>query len=69
MEEYLKPGDKVLDVGCGSGILSIAGALLGAGDVLGIEIDPVAVDISQENIALNHVENIARAQYLSLIHI
>ncbi|MGN0736277.1 MAG: 50S ribosomal protein L11 methyltransferase [Anaerovoracaceae bacterium] len=63
MEEYLKPGDKVLDVGCGSGILSIAGALLGAGDVLGIEIDPLAVDISKENIALNHVEKIARAQY------
>lgn len=63
MEEYMKPGDKVLDVGCGSGILSIAGALLGAGEVLGIEIDPVAVDISKENIALNHVENVARAQY------
>ncbi|MGN1059932.1 MAG: 50S ribosomal protein L11 methyltransferase, partial [Clostridia bacterium] len=45
------------------GILSIAGALLGAGDVLGIEIDPLAVDISKENIALNHVEKIARAQY------
>ena len=63
MEEYMKQGDKVLDVGCGSGILSIAGALLGAGEVLGIEIDPVAVDISKENIALNHVENVARAQY------
>ena len=63
MEDYMKPGDRVLDVGCGSGILSIAGALLGAGDVLGIEIDPVAVEISRENIALNHVENIAKAQY------
>lgn len=63
MERYLKAGDKVLDVGCGSGILSIAGALLGAGDVLGVEIDPVAVEIADENIRLNHVENVARAQY------
>ena len=63
MEDYMKPSDRVLDVGCGSGILSIAGALLGAGDVLGIEIDPVAVEISRENIALNHVENTVCAQY------
>ncbi len=53
MEKYMKPGDSVLDVGCGSGILSIAADLLGAGDVLGIEIDPVAVDVSRENLELN----------------
>lgn len=63
LEDYMRPGDKVLDVGCGSGILSIAGALLGAEEVLGIEIDPEAVDIALENIALNHVENIASARY------
>lgn len=53
MERYIKPGDHVLDVGCGSGILSIAADLLGAGDALGIEIDPVAVDVSRENLELN----------------
>ncbi|MBO5995277.1 MAG: 50S ribosomal protein L11 methyltransferase [Firmicutes bacterium] len=53
MEKYMKPGDWVLDVGCGSGILSIAADLLGAGDVLGIEIDPVAVEVSRENLELN----------------
>ncbi len=63
MEEYLKPGEKVLDVGCGSGILSIAGALLGASEVLGVEIDPDAVAIARENIALNHAQQIASAQY------
>jgi len=52
-EKYLKPGDAVLDVGCGSGILSIAAALLGAGCVLGVDIDPVAVPIARENVALN----------------
>ena len=53
MEKYLWPGCRVLDVGCGSGILSIAADLLGAGDVLGIEIDPVAVEVSRENLGLN----------------
>ena len=53
LEEYMKPGASVLDVGCGSGILSIAADLLGAGDVLGIEIDPVAVEVSRDNLTLN----------------
>ena len=63
MEEYMKPGMRVLDVGCGSGILSIAGALLGASEVLGVEIDPTAVEIATENIALNSVGDVAKAQY------
>lgn len=63
LEEYQKKGDKVMDVGCGSGILSIAAALLGASDVLGIDIDPVAVDVAAENIALNKVDTVAKAQF------
>ncbi|HKM28777.1 MAG TPA: 50S ribosomal protein L11 methyltransferase [Anaerovoracaceae bacterium] len=63
MEKYQKQGDKVLDVGCGSGILSIAGALLGASEVLGVDIDPIAVEVTQENIKLNNLQHIARAQY------
>ncbi len=55
LEKYLKPGMSVLDVGCGSGILAIAAGLLGAGDVLGIEIDPVAVEIGRENVELNRL--------------
>ena len=46
-------GLKVLDVGCGSGILSIAAARLGAGDVLGVEIDEDAVLVARENVDLN----------------
>ena len=43
----------VLDVGCGSGILSIASALLGCKTILGIEIDPVAVEVARENVLRN----------------
>ena len=63
LEEHIEEGSRVLDVGCGSGILSIAEALLGAEDVLGIDIDPTAVTVAKENIELNCVSSIARAQY------
>ena len=49
-------GLKVLDVGCGSGILSIAAALLGCEDVLGIEIDEDAVQVAKGNVELNGVD-------------
>lgn len=56
LEELLKPGMNVLDVGCGSAILSIAAAKLGARDVLGIEIDPVAVKVAKSNSINNLVQ-------------
>ncbi len=63
LEKYIEPGDRVLDVGCGSGILSIAAALLNAGDVLGIDIDPTAVEVAKDNIRLNGVGSTAKVQY------
>ncbi len=63
LEKYQNAGDKVLDVGCGSGILSIAAALLGAEDVLGVDIDPIAVEVAAENLELNKVTDVARAQF------
>lgn len=63
LEKYMNPGDKVMDVGCGSGILSISAALLGASDAFGIDIDPIAVNVSQENIKLNRQQSVARAVY------
>ncbi|MDD7411870.1 MAG: 50S ribosomal protein L11 methyltransferase [Eubacteriales bacterium] len=52
-EQYVKPGDRVIDVGTGTGILAIAAAYMGARDVLAIDIDPVAVRVARDNIVLN----------------
>ena len=54
-EKYLKDGGSVLDVGCGSGILSIAALLTGAGTAVGVDIDAKAVETAEENAALNGV--------------
>ena len=54
-EKYMKPGDTVLDVGCGSGILAIAALLTGAGSAVGVDIDAVAVRTAAENAVLNGV--------------
>ena len=53
VEADLVPGAAVLDLGCGSGILSIAALALGADHVVGVDIDPKAVDVAYENAALN----------------
>jgi len=55
IEKYLKPGDSVLDVGTGSGILMIAAEKLGAGVVHGIDNDPMAVEIAERNLILNKI--------------
>ena len=53
MEEVVKPGFRCLDLGSGSGILSIAALRLGAASAVGIDIDPKAEDIARENAAYN----------------
>ena len=53
LEDTLHGGERVIDVGTGSGILAIGAALLGASGVLAIDIDPQAVKVAKENIAHN----------------
>lgn len=56
LEREIKKGYDVLDVGCGSGILSILASKLGARNVIGIDIDPVAIKVAKENVIKNNVE-------------
>jgi ribosomal protein L11 methyltransferase len=62
IEDFLRPGDCVVDLGCGSGILAIASALLGAGRVLALDIDPVAVGVARENVERNGVSGTVRVE-------
>ncbi len=55
LEDAVGKGDKVLDLGCGSGILGIAALGLGAGHVIGVDIDPKAVDVAYENAEMNGI--------------
>ena len=59
----VRPGTSVLDFGCGSGILAIAAARLGATRSLAIDIDGCAVEAAQENVARNGVSHIVRVQH------
>ena len=55
LEKIIKPGDEVLDIGCGSGILSIVSLLLGAKDAAALDIDPNCIHIAYENAGLNGI--------------
>lgn len=55
LEQAVHSGDRILDLGCGSGILSIAALCLGAEFAAAVDIDPKAVDVAYENAALNNI--------------
>ncbi len=57
IEKTVKNGDKLLDLGCGSGILSIAGILLGAKEATAVDIDQNSVKIAKENFAKNNISD------------
>lgn len=60
-ETALQPNGKVLDVGCGSGVLGIAAALFGAKQVISLDIDPIAIAVTTENATINGVSGIVAA--------
>ncbi len=69
LESYVKQDGLVYDIGCGSGILSIVAAKLGAGKVIGVDLDEVCVKVSRENIRLNEVEDIVEIKQGNLLDV
>ena len=67
LERYVTPGCKAIDVGCGSGILALAAAKLGASDVLAIDLDELAVKVAAENTRHNHLEDVVRVVHGDLL--
>lgn len=58
LEKYVKPESEIFDIGTGSGILAITAAKLKAKEVIGVDLDPVAVKSASENVKYNDVDNI-----------
>ncbi|WZL74625.1 50S ribosomal protein L11 methyltransferase [Clostridiaceae bacterium 35-E11] len=67
LEKYIKKDSIVFDIGCGSGILSIVSAKLGAHQVIGVDLDEVAVKVSRQNVLDNQVENIVDIKHGNLM--
>lgn len=67
LEKYVKPHNNIIDVGCGSGILSIAASYLTDGSLKAVDLDKLAVDVSRENFALNNLENRIEVEEASLL--
>ena len=69
LEELVSPGCSVLDLGCGSGILSIAAARLGASDVLALDIDATAAETAAANVRQNGVDAVVTVGEGTLPHV
>ncbi|RDY23974.1 50S ribosomal protein L11 methyltransferase [Romboutsia maritimum] len=69
LEKYVKEDSKVFDIGCGSGILAIAAAKLGAKEVLAVDLDEVAVKVSRENVSENNVSDSVEVRHGNLMDV
>lgn len=67
LEKYVQKNDTLIDIGCGSGVLSIAGCLLGAQKSYGFDIDPVAISSTKLNAELNNVAHLIEARENNLL--
>lgn len=67
LEKYLSQGMEVYDIGCGSGILSIVSAKLGAKKVKAIDLDELSIKASRDNMILNQVEDIVTVEKGNLL--
>lgn len=62
IDQYVKGGEYIVDAGCGSAILSIGAAKLGASSILAMDVDDVAVRVARENVALNNLQDIIKVE-------
>ena len=62
LEEYVRPDDRVLDLGTGSGILAAAAAKMGAGEVLALDIDAAAAAVARETVSLNGLAGVVEVR-------
>ncbi len=69
LEKYISDESNVFDIGCGSGILSIVAAKLGARSVIGVDYDKVAVGVSKENILNNKVDDVVEIREGNLMNV
>ncbi|MFO1443404.1 50S ribosomal protein L11 methyltransferase [Bacillus sp. Bva_UNVM-123] len=67
LERTVKKGDKLVDVGTGSGVLSIAAAMLGAAHVAALDLDEVAVESARQNVTLNKVHDVVNVAQNNLL--
>jgi ribosomal protein L11 methyltransferase len=67
LEDMVQIGDRVMDIGCGSGILAITAAKLGAGSVFAYDISDVAVDTARKNVEINNVGDIVHVDTGNLL--
>lgn len=62
VDQYVKGGERIVDAGCGSGILSIAAAKLGATQIFAMDVDDLAIRIARENVTLNKLDDVIQVE-------
>ncbi len=69
VDQYVKGGEYIVDAGCGSGILSIGAAKLGARSIFAMDVDDVAVKVARENIMLNGLQDIIQVEEGDIVEV